>query len=71
MVSGCGHGIVLKSLLRAVQTSGLSQDDIAVISGIGCSSRTPGYVDFNTLHTLHGRALAYATGVKLANPNSR
>ncbi len=65
---GCGHGIVLKSLLRAVQTSGLSQDDIAVISGIGCSSRTPGYIDFNTLHTLHGRALAYATGVKLAKP---
>ena len=65
---GCGHGIVLKSLLRAVQSSGLSQDDIAVISGIGCSSRTPGYVDFNTLHTLHGRALAYATGVKLAKP---
>jgi len=65
---GCGHGIVLKSLLRAIQTSGLSQDDIAVISGIGCSSRTPGYVDFNTLHTLHGRALAYATGVKLAKP---
>ena len=49
----------------------LVRDDIAVISGIGCSSRTPGYVDFNTLHTLHGRALAYATGVKLANPNSR
>ena len=65
---GCGHGIVLKSLLRAIQTSGLLQDDIAVVSGIGCSSRTPGYVDFNTLHTLHGRAIAYATGVKLAKP---
>jgi len=65
---GCGHGIVLKSLLRAIQTTGLLQDDIAVVSGIGCSSRTPGYVDFNTLHTLHGRALAYATGVKLAKP---
>lgn len=65
---GCGHGIVLKSLLRAIQTTGLLQDDIAVVSGIGCSSRTPGYVDFNTLHTLHGRAIAYATGVKLAKP---
>ncbi len=65
---GCGHGIVLKSLLRAIDKSGLSKDDICMVSGIGCSSRTPGYVDFNTLHTLHGRALAYATGVKLAKP---
>ncbi len=65
---GCGHGIVLKCLLRAIQTTGMSKDDIALVSGIGCSSRTPGYVDFNTLHTLHGRALAYATGLKLAKP---
>ncbi len=65
---GCGHGIVLKSLLRAIDKSGLRKDDICMVSGIGCSSRTPGYVDFNTLHTLHGRALAYATGVKLAKP---
>jgi len=65
---GCGHGIVLKCLLRAIHTTGLLKDDIAMISGIGCSSRTPGYVDFNTLHTLHGRALAYATGLKLAKP---
>ena len=65
---GCGHGIVLKCLLRAIHTTGLLKDDIAMVSGIGCSSRTPGYVDFNTLHTLHGRALAYATGLKLAKP---
>lgn len=65
---GCGHGIVMKSLLRAIHASGLPQDDIAMVSGIGCSSRTPGYLDFNTLHTLHGRAIAYATGVKLAKP---
>ena len=65
---GCGHGIVLKSLLRAIHTTGMSQDDIAMVSGIGCSSRTPGYVDFNTLHTLHGRAIAYATGLKFAKP---
>ncbi|MBI5286893.1 MAG: 2-oxoacid:ferredoxin oxidoreductase subunit beta, partial [Deltaproteobacteria bacterium] len=66
--AGCGHGIVLKSLLRAIHATALSQDDIALVSGIGCSSRTPGYVDFNTLHTLHGRAIAYATGLKLAKP---
>jgi 2-oxoglutarate ferredoxin oxidoreductase subunit beta len=66
---GCGHGIVLKSLLRAIAATGRPNDDFALISGIGCSSRTPGYVDFNTLHTLHGRSLAYATGLKMAKPN--
>lgn len=65
---GCGHGIVLKALLRAIDKTGLSKDDICMVSGIGCSSRTPGYVDFNTLHTLHGRALAFATGIKFVNP---
>ncbi|HHL40528.1 MAG TPA: 2-oxoacid:ferredoxin oxidoreductase subunit beta [Deltaproteobacteria bacterium] len=65
---GCGHGIVLKSLLRAVDKSGLTKDEICMVSGIGCSSRTPGYVDFNTLHAIHGRAFAFATGVKLAKP---
>ncbi len=66
---GCGHGIVLKALLRAVDKIGWEKDDICMVSGIGCSSRTPGYVDFNTLHTLHGRALSFATGVKVAKPN--
>jgi 2-oxoglutarate ferredoxin oxidoreductase subunit beta len=60
--------VVLKSLLRAIDASAISQDDIAMASGIGCSSRTPGYVDFNTLHTTHGRAMAYATGLKFAKP---
>lgn len=67
--AGCGHGIVLKSLLRAIDAVGRPNDDFALVSGIGCSSRTPGYVNFNTLHTLHGRALAYATGLKMAKPN--
>ncbi len=65
---GCGHGIVLKSLLRAIDKAKLSKDDLCMVSGIGCSSRTPGYVDFNTMHTLHGRAFAFATGLKLAKP---
>lgn len=64
--TGCGCGIVLKALLRAIERSEISKDDIALVSGIGCSSRTPGYVDFNTLHTTHGRAIAFATGLKLA-----
>ncbi len=65
---GCGDGIALKAILRAVQNIGLDHNEIAMVSGIGCSSRTPGYVDFNTLHTTHGRAIAYATGLKLARP---
>ena len=65
---GCGDGIALKAILRAIQNIGIEQNDIAMVSGIGCSSRTPGYVDFNTLHTTHGRAIAYATGLKLARP---
>ena len=66
---GCGDGIVLKAILRAVDRIGLSQDEICMVSGIGCSSRTSGYVDVNTLHTTHGRAIAFATGVKMARPD--
>jgi len=47
---GCGHGIVLKCMLRAIAETGRPNDDFALVSGIGCSSRTPGYVNFNTLH---------------------
>jgi len=65
---GCGHGIVLNSLLRAIESLGMSKNEIVMISGIGCSSRISGYVDFHTLHTIHGRALAFATGVKLSLP---
>ena len=66
--AGCGHGIVLNSLLRAVESLGLSKNEIVMVSGIGCSSRISGYVDFHSLHTIHGRALAFATGVKLSKP---
>lgn len=65
---GCGHGIVTRAIVRAIDKVGLEKDKTVVISGIGCSGRTPGYLDFNTLHTTHGRAIAFATGVKLANP---
>ena len=66
--SGCGDGIVLKALIRALKKQGISKDEAVMVSGIGCASRTAGYVDINTLHTTHGRAIAFATGVKLANP---
>ena len=66
--SGCGHGIVLNGLIRAVERLGMSRNEIVMVSGIGCSSRISGYMDFHTLHTIHGRALAFATGVKLSKP---
>ena len=65
---GCGHGTVLSGLIRAIETLGMSKNEIVMVSGIGCSSRISGYVDFHTLHTIHGRALAFATGVKLSKP---
>lgn len=65
---GCGNGTILNSLLRAINDLGLDQKKTVVVSGIGCSSRAPGYLNFNTLHTTHGRALAFATGVKMARP---
>ncbi len=66
---GCGIGILLGALIRAIDRTGLEKDDIVLVSGIGCSGRLPVYVDFNTLHTTHGRALTFATGVKLAKPS--
>jgi 2-oxoglutarate ferredoxin oxidoreductase subunit beta len=65
---GCGHGIVLGALLRAVERIAFDRNNVVMVSGIGCSSRIEGYADFHTLHTLHGRALAFATGVKAARP---
>ncbi len=65
---GCGNGIVLSAFARAMYELDIDKDQTVVVSGIGCSSRATTYVDFNTLHTTHGRALAFATGVKLAEP---
>ena len=67
--AGCGHGIIMKAIIRAVDKQGLDPNRVVVVSGIGCVSRMPGYLDFNTLHTTHGRALAFATGVKMADPS--
>jgi 2-oxoglutarate/2-oxoacid ferredoxin oxidoreductase subunit beta len=66
---GCGIGIMLGALIRAIDHAGYTKDEIVLVSGIGCTGRLPVYVDFNTLHTTHGRALAFATGVKLAKPS--
>lgn len=68
---GCGIGIVMGSLVRAIDSLQIPRDDVTLVSGIGCSSRMPVYLDFNTLHTTHGRAIAFATGVKVANPKMK
>jgi len=66
---GCGNGIVLGALIRAIDTLNWDRDKIVMVSGIGCSSRITGYVDFCTMNTTHGRALPFATGIKMANPD--
>ena len=64
---GCGDFGVLNSLQRACANLGLRPHELLVVSGIGCSSNLPGYFNAYGMHTLHGRALAVATGAKLAN----
>ncbi len=66
---GCGIGIIVKALIKAFESSDWAPEDTAMISGIGCTSRAPGYLDMHTLHTTHGRALSFATGVKFARPD--
>lgn len=65
---GCGNGIVMKAIIEAVIKKNLDPDKTVIVSGIGCSSRASGYMNFDTLHTAHGRAIPFATGIKLANP---
>jgi 2-oxoglutarate ferredoxin oxidoreductase subunit beta len=66
---GCGDGIIMKAMLRAIEKLGWNMDDVVVVSGIGCSGRFSSYIDANTVHTTHGRTVAHATGIKLANPD--
>ena len=68
---GCGNGTVMSAIIRAVDKLGYSKDEVVMVSGIGCSSRMPIYLDFSALHTTHGRALAFATGVKFAQPHMK
>ncbi len=67
---GCGHGILMGAILRAVDEMGLSMDRTLFVSGIGCAAWIPSpHFQADTLHTLHGRALPFATGAKLYNPD--
>jgi 2-oxoglutarate ferredoxin oxidoreductase subunit beta len=65
--SGCGIGTVFSSCLTAIKNSGIDLDKIVMVSGIGCSGRAAGYVKLDSFHTTHGRAIPFATGLKLAN----
>lgn len=66
---GCGNGTVINCTLMAVEEVGWKMEETVFVSGIGCSSRAPGYIVTDSLHTTHGRALAFATGIKLADPD--
>ena len=66
---GCDDFVILRAMQKALPEMGVKKEDVVFISGIGCSSRFPYYMDTYGLHGIHGRAPAIATGVKLANPN--
>ncbi|MCD8322418.1 MAG: thiamine pyrophosphate-dependent enzyme, partial [Oscillospiraceae bacterium] len=72
--AGCGNGIIMRDVAVAIQELmedpevRLNREKVVIVSGIGCSSRAAGYMDFNSIHTTHGRAIAFATGIKFANP---
>ena len=71
---GCGNGVIMRDVAVALDELindpelNIDRDDIVIVSGIGCSSRAAGYLDFNSIHTTHGRAIAFASGIKMANP---
>jgi len=67
--AGCGAGIVQTALLTVIHDLGIPRDRIVFVSGIGCTGRMPTYVDFNTIHVTHGRALPCATGLKIVDPD--
>lgn len=66
---GCGNGVILKAIAMSFSELEIKPKDIVVVSGIGCSGRIPTFFNTNTLHTTHGRALSFATGIKLASPD--
>src|SRR5512134_943917 len=69
--SGCGIGVVMGSLIRAIESLGLENEQVALVEGFVCTARMPVDRDHNTLHTTHGRDLAFATGLKIARPDMK
>lgn len=68
---GCGIGTALNAFLNALDKSGIEKDNIAVVSGIGCTGRVAGYVNVDSFHTTHGRAIPFAEGLKAASPKTK
>lgn len=68
MCSGCGHGMVMGAVARALDELKIDPHKLVVVSGIGCASRLDGYLNCNSFHGTHGRSLAFATGIKTARP---
>ena len=66
---GCGNGTIINTFFKGMEEANMDFDNIAMVSGIGCSSRIPGYIKCDSLHTTHGRALSFATGLKVSNPD--
>lgn len=66
--AGCGNGIAMNTFFKGMEMAEIDFENLVLVSGIGCSSRIPGYVACDSLHTTHGRPIAFATGIKLANP---
>ena len=64
----CGIGTTVNCFARAIDESGVDLKKLAIVSGIGCTGRVAGYLNFDSFHTTHGRAIPFATGLKLANP---
>lgn len=67
--TGCGNGIAMNTFFKGMESAEINFDTLALVSGIGCSSRIPGYVKCDSLHTTHGRAITFATGLKVGNPD--
>jgi 2-oxoglutarate ferredoxin oxidoreductase subunit beta len=68
LCEGCGDGTIVNAMIQAIVELNLDLDNTVFVSGIGCSSRIPGYLKVDSLHTTHGRPIAFATGIKLAKP---
>lgn len=69
--SGCGIGTALNSFLNALDKSGYDKNKVAIVSGIGCTGRVAGYVNVDSFHTTHGRAIPFAEGLKAASPDTK
>lgn len=69
--SGCGIGPAFSTTISALRESGVPREQFAIVSGIGCSSRAAGYLKIDSFHTTHGRAIPFATGLKLAKPDMK